>query len=51
MIDIIFQAAIMDGFMGTGISINTFIKIMIVGSIFVAGAAWFFTKYQEGFLS
>lgn len=50
MIDIIFQAApaIMDGFMGTGLHISTIIKIIFVGSIFVAGLTWFFLKYQEG---
>ena len=50
MIDIIFQAApvLMDGFMGTGLHISTIIKIIFVGSIFVAGLTWFFLKYQEG---
>lgn len=51
MIDIIFQAApvLMDGFMGTGLHISTIIKIIFIGSIFVAGVAWFYLKYSEGF--
>ena len=50
MIDIIFQAApvLMDGFMGTGLHISTIIKIIFVGSIFVAGLAWFIIQYQDG---
>tara|TARA_R110000824_G_scaffold387479_2_gene582795 strand:+ start:277 stop:432 length:156 start_codon:yes stop_codon:yes gene_type:complete len=51
LIDIIFQAAIMDGFMGTGISVNTWIKFLFAGAIFVAGATWFFMKFQEGYFS
>ena len=46
--EIIFQAAVRDGFMGSGISINTFIIIGIFFVILVSGAVWFFEQYSDG---
>lgn len=49
MIDIAMVVA--DGFMGTGLHISTIIKIILVGSILVAGITWFVLKFQEGYFS
>ena len=46
--EIIFQAAVRDGFMNTGIETNTFIFIGTIFVIIVSGAVWFFEKYSEG---
>jgi len=39
------------GFMNTGFHISTIVKGIFVGSILVAGIAWFYIKFQEGFFS
>ena len=46
--EIIFQAAVRDGFMNSGIETNTFIAIGTFFVIVVSGAVWLFEKYSEG---
>ena len=46
--EIIFQAAVRDGFMNTGIETNTFIFIGTIFVIIVSGAVWLFEQYSEG---
>ena len=46
--EIIFQAAVRDGFMNTGIETNTFVIIGMFFVILVSGAVWLFEQYSDG---
>lgn len=46
--EIIFQAAVRDGFMNTGIETNTFVIIGMFFVIIASGAVWLFEQYSDG---